>query len=54
MYPYPCTEEFRRRKDCALDYAYHISSNIDEAVPIFLAMIEVSNMVEKDVPKYGL
>ena len=42
------------RKYCAVVCACHLSSGLDEAVPIFLAVIEVSNMVERDVPNYGL
>ena len=32
----------------------HLSSGLDDAVPIVLSVIEVSNMVERGMPKYGL
>ena len=54
MDPNPCSEGFRYGKDFVVVSACHLSSGLDEAVPFFLAVIELSNVVERDVPKYVL
>ena len=41
---YTCLEGFICGKDCVVVCAWHISSGIDETVPFFLAVIEVSNI----------
>ena len=45
---------FWMHKTCVVVCACHLSSGLDEVVPIFLDLIEVSNMVERGVTKYGL
>ena len=47
-------EGFRYGKYCVVVCDCFPSSGLDEAVPIFLALIEVCNMVDRSVPKYGL
>ena len=42
------------RNNCVVVCACHLSSGLDEAVPIFLAVIDVSNMMDRDVSKYVL
>ena len=54
MDTYPSVEGFRCGKYCLVFCAFHISVGLDEVVPISIAVIEVYNMVERGVPKYGL
>ena len=45
---------FRYGKYCVVVCACHLSIGLNEEVPIFLAVIKVSNIMERDVTKYGL
>ena len=53
MDPQPCEERFGCVENCVVVCACFLSRGIDEAVPIFLAVIEVYNMMERGVPNYG-